>query len=305
LGDLTLDIVVRSDHATVVGSDVSATVSFRAGGSAANTARAFAGLGGRAVFIGAVGRDALAGRLLAALRAESVTPKVARLRGSSARLVVLVSADGERSFLTDRGVADGVTPRLLREAWLRRVDGLHVPAYSLLRSPLSEAALKAVSEVRSAGGLVSVDLASRAPLLARGRRTAQGLMLGVAPDVLFGNADEAEALAGSLEPGMLARFAPIVVVKQGAAGCQVIRRAGSGEERREVVRSIVATRPLAVADTTGAGDAFDAGFLYSLLSGGYRGGAATVSDAVLRRAALAGHRAATRLLTSRRKELTL
>jgi sugar/nucleoside kinase (ribokinase family) len=65
----------------------------------------------------------------------------------------------------------------------------------------------------------------------------------------------------------------------------------------------VATKPLVVADTTGAGDAFDAGFLYQLLVNDFS--VEAPSAALLRRAALGGHRAAARLLTSRRPELML
>ena len=66
----------------------------------------------------------------------------------------------------------------------------------------------------------------------------------------------------------------------------------------------IATKPIAAPDTTGAGDAFAAGFLYSLLSGGFvRSG--SVDAALLRRAALSGHRSAARLLTSRRREIAL
>ena len=68
------------------------------------------------------------------------------------------------------------------------------------------------------------------------------------------------------------------------------------------------------ADTTGAGDAFAAGFLFSLLGGAGTAGAQSNSGvpsprrwsaAVLRRAALAGHRAAADLLRSSRAELPL
>jgi sugar/nucleoside kinase (ribokinase family) len=89
------------------------------------------------------------------------------------------------------------------------------------------------------------------------------------------------------------------VVKDGAAGCRVLWRVD------DHVREIdVATKSLAVTDTTGAGDAFDAGFLYSLIEGGYLAGAKP-SVAVLRRAAVAGHRSAARLLTGPRMELAL
>ena len=305
LGDLTLDIVVRSSGAAESGTDVAADIQFRAGGSAANTARAFASLGGRAVFVGALGDDDVGGRLRAFMRSAGVTVHAPRVRGRSARLVVSVAPNGERSFLTDRGVADQLSVSMLRPSWLSRVDALHVPLYSLLGSPLAEASLSAASTVHSVDGLVSIDLASRKPLLALGRRASLQLIARASPDVLFANEDEIGVVADSRDQKALAKLAPIVVIKQGASGCRLVWRSPDGSA--SIGHSTIATRRVSVADTTGAGDAFDAGFLFALLSGGYRRDVRDmkVDAALLRRAALAGHRAAARLLTAPRKELAL
>lgn len=295
LGDATLDIVVRTTAPVDSGTDVPAAISFRIGGSAANTARAFAALGGRATFVGAVGDDRLAGRLVAGLRAERVTVHAPHMRGTSARLVVVVAPDGERSFLTDRGVADSLSARAVRPSWLSRADVLHVPAYSLLVEPLASAARQAVTRAHAARQIVSVDLSSVRPLMALGRRAATSLVAAVRPDVLFANAAEAGALAGRSRHERLLDLAPLVVIKLGADGCRV-------QWRDSVIE--VATRRIAAADTTGAGDAFDAGFLHALVAGGYSTGGVAPST-LLRRAALAGHRSAARVLTAPRVELSL
>ena len=298
LGDLTLDIVVRGSAAAALGTDVAATVRFRAGGSAANTSRAFAELGGRAVFVGALGDDEVGGRLRAFMRAAGVTVHAPRLRGKSARLVVSVSPGGERSFLTDRGVADGLSAAMLRPGWLARVDALHVPFYSFTADPMSSAALAAIASVH-ARGLVSIDLASRGPLVALGRKRVLEIVRAAAPDVLFANEEELDAI-GSPPAAALVKLASITVIKQGPSGCRVVWRDGSGSASH----ALVATRRIVALDTTGAGDAFDAGFLHVLLEGGYRR-AMKIDAALLRRAALVGHRSAARLLTSPRKELAL
>lgn len=296
-----MDIVVRAVSGVVAGTDIAGVVRFRLGGSAANTARSFAALGGTASFIGAVGNDELGTRLIAALRAAGVTVHTTRSRGPSARLLALISADGERSFITDRGVADSLSVTAVKDAWLSRVDALHVPAYSLLTPPLADAAFHAIARARANGALISVDLASRRPLLARGRRAARDLITRSAPDIVFANVSEAAAVVGSSEPGRVGALAPVVVIKQGAGGCRVI---WSGQRRGEVLQSVVATRQIAVADTTGAGDAFDAGFLYSLIVSGYRPGSLPAAAAI-RRGALAGHRSAARLLSGPREELLI
>ncbi len=280
------------------GSDTGGSVRFRQGGSAATTARWFARLGGGAIFIGAVGRDAWGRRLVASLKAAEVTVRVARVTAPTARIVALVEPGGERSFVTERGAADLLTAEAVRPAWLRRVAGLHLPAYSLLHQPLTNAALRAVALARADGAAISLDLASRQPLLALGRDGAWSRLAAVAPDLLLANADEAAWLAsGPVE--QLLGLAPLVVVKEGASGCRILLRARPGENALQLA---VATRALRPLDTTGAGDAFDAGFLLTWLAAPHdrRGEAA-----LLRRAALAGHRAAARLLTEPRPELAL
>lgn len=303
IGDLALDIVVRARSTAGVeeGTDVPGSIRFRAGGSAANTCRAFAGLGGTAAFVGAVGGDLLARRLVAATRSAGVTVHTVTRSGSTARVLVLLGPNGQRSFVTDRGVADAVRPADLKAAWLQRIDALHLPAYSLLTPPLSEAAANAAEAAHASGALVSVDLASRRPLLTAGVSRARQRIASVNPDIIFGNQGEAAAIAGRQPLRRVVDLAPIVVIKEGVAGCRVLWRADSATEILEIE---VATKPVATTDTTGAGDAFDAGYLHWLVANGHRPGGPRQA-AALRRAALAGHRAAARLLTSPRPELVV
>jgi sugar/nucleoside kinase (ribokinase family) len=154
-----------------------------------------------------------------------------------------------------------------------------------------------VALARTSGVLVSVDLASIAPLLAQGRRAARSLVAEVAPDLLFATGSEAEALLGRSAVEGLLEFAPMAVVKRGPKGATVLATEGERSLRFEV-----ATQKVQVLDTTGAGDAFDAGFLVGWFAA--RAAGRSVPTA-LQRAALAGHRAATRQLTTPRAELVL
>jgi len=296
-----LDVVVRAPAGVEAGTDVPGTVRFRLGGSAANTARAFAGLGGAAAFVGTRGQDELGRRLVTALRASGVTVHVVARRGITPRLAAIVEESGQRSFVTDRSVADDLPAAAIKTAWFRRADILHLPAYSLLGRPIDAASLFAARAMSQRGALVSVDLASRRPLLDAGRATVRKLLNEVAPDVLFANADEAAAVVGPRRDAPLLELAPVVVIKEGAAGCRVLWR---GDSQGDVLEIDVATRSIVATDTTGAGDAFDAGFLHALVAGGYTHDGKRPT-AVLRRAALAGHRSAARLLTSPRPELVL
>ncbi len=151
-----------------------------------------------------------------------------------------------------------------------------------------------------AGALVSVDLASVAPLREFGVTAAVAAIAGLRPDVLFANREEAAALLGGRRRSLAALLdvAPLVVVKEGADGCRILwlDSVTGGANRLDI-----ATSPVTAVDSTGAGDAFAAGFLDALLRSGPR-----IRDAgVLRRAALAGHRSAADLLRRPRVDLGL
>ncbi len=299
LGDLTLDVVLAPGRPLERGTDVPGRVRLCQGGSAANTARWLGRLGVRTTLICAVGRDPAGRALIEAVRSDGVVTRVRRVPGRpTGRIGVFVGPGGERSFVADRGAADELFPEDLRARWFARMDLLHLPAYSLLGVPLGLAGRAAVRHARGAGALVSLDLASVGPLLAGGREAALGLVREVGPDLLFATAGELHALvgAGGRTADRALGLAPLVVVKRGAAGATVLA-AGSPDTRFDV-----ATRPVDAVDTTGAGDAFDAGFVAEWLVSRAAGRSSAVA---LRRAAVAGNRVAARQVRAARPELPL
>jgi sugar/nucleoside kinase (ribokinase family) len=303
VGDLTLDVVLSPDRALLSGTDVPGGVRLRQGGSAANAARWLGRLGVQTQLVCAVGRDGPGRALIEAVRSDGVVVRAVRIAGRpTGRIGVLVTADGERSFVADRGAADQLAPVDLRAAWFETADLLHLPLYSLLGEPLGSAGREAVRLARAAGAAVSLDLASVGPLLAAGRPAALALVRAVAPDVLLATATELSALLGlPNRPELGSRaleLAPVVIVKRGSNGASVHLLDASGAP----ITFDVATQPLTASDTTGAGDAFDAGFLAGLIEGRRAGRSA---PAGLRRAVLAGHRAAARQLTGPHPQLDL
>jgi sugar/nucleoside kinase (ribokinase family) len=300
VGDLVLDVVLAPDRPLEVGSDVPGHVSLVQGGSAATTARWLGRLGARASLVCAVGRDATGRALMEALRSDGVTPRAVRVPGArTGRIGVLVDSDGERSFVQDRGAALQLTPADLRPGWFAGIDLVHVPTYSLLGEPLGSAGRRAIELSRAEGAAVSADLSSIGPLLADGRRAARTLITAVAPDFLFATASEARAFLGTNQPDGLLDYARTAIIKRGSKGATVLTRDATGTRP---LRFEVATRHVAAADTTGAGDAFTAGFLV----GWFAARAAGQSQgASLQRAALSGHRAAARQLSMPRTEITL
>lgn len=294
-----LDVVLRAERTLEAGTDVPGVVSFVQGGSAATTARWLGRLGANATLVTAVGRDAAGRALVDVVRGDGVRVRASRIAGTrTGRIGVVVGPGGERSFVADRAAADRLRPEDVQASWFSQADALHLPVYSLLGHPLGDAGRRAIELARASGDvLVSIDLASIGPLLGRGRRVARQLVTEAAPDLLFATAAEAEALLGRYGVEGLLEFAPRAVVKRGPRGATVMARDGSDRLRFEV-----ATKPLQAADTTGAGDAFDAGFLVGWFAAIAAGRAL---PATMRQAAVAGHKAAARQLSAPRPELPL
>src|SRR5213082_3851085 len=151
LGDLLLDVIVRLDEPLTPGADAVAVTHAGAGGQAANVAAWSAELGGDARFVCKRADDA-AGRLvdeeIRARRVELVGPVVG---GRNGVVVSIVGPDGDRTMASDRGVAPDLGPDELDAAWFADADVLHLSGYSLMRTPIDEAALRAAGLARGAG----------------------------------------------------------------------------------------------------------------------------------------------------------
>ncbi len=279
LGDLVEDVVVRLREPVALATDTACTVERRRGGSAANVAAFAATSGAPARFIGQVGADRLGDALVADLAAAGVDVRVRR-RGRTGTVVVLVDPDGERTMLSDRGASTGLDR--VPVAWLADVTILHVPAYSLAVEPIATAARDAVATVRSWGGLVSVDASSVRLIEAMGVGACRTMLEAIRPDVLFANADEAAVLG--VQPDPLHGIGT-VVVKRGPRPTLV--QVGGGRPAEVPV-----PRVGPVDDTTGAGDAFAAGYLCAVAAG-----------AAPLEAAAAGNRRAVDVITRSRTPL--
>jgi sugar/nucleoside kinase (ribokinase family) len=272
IGDLIEDVVVWLGEPTHHASDTPSHIERTRGGSAANVAYFVAATGSPARFIGQVGDDRLGEQLVDVLRAAGVDV-VARRNGRTGSVVVLVQQDGERTMLTDRGSApdlDTVEPSVLDG-----VSALHVPMYSLTSGRLAQTASTLISAAHDRNIVVSIDASSASVLEAFGIAQSLELITRLHPSVLLCNEDEARVLGIAALP----RGVEVLVIKRGSRPVLVIDANG----RREISIPPAAR----VVDTTGAGDAFAAGFLTSLSK-----------DRNVDHAVRAGHELAVRALSS-------
>jgi sugar/nucleoside kinase (ribokinase family) len=272
IGDVMIDYVVRLEGPIAIGSDRRAKIARRPGGSAANQAVWLANFGVTVDFVGRVGAADLQ-RESALLRRAGVDARLAADdERETGRLIALVDSTGERSFLTDRGANDALESGDIPAALVADADLIQLSGYSFF-APSPRAAVAGVI-ARAGARPVGVDPASAEFLREAGAANFLAWTRGAT--MLFPNSEEAAVLAGTedwQEQGArLAANYPLVVIKRGAAGCEAIQ----GERRWNV-----AAPPAKALDSTGAGDAFVAGFLAARLQG-------LSTEDCLRRAAAAG-----------------
>lgn len=291
VGDVIDDIVVRPDGALQADTDTPSRIDPRPGGSAANTACWLAAAGVPTTFVGTVHHDDVA-RHTAVLAAAGVD---ARLTGSdlpTGAIVVLVQGQ-HRSMLTSRGANAATRPEQITDNLLATATHLHLTGYSLFdaRSSGDDAAWSALLARAHGLGLTrSVDPSSRSFLATHGADRLLRTVAGI--EVLLPSADEATLLGGFASGGeggaggagggavdgaatRLARGHDVVAVKVGDRGAVIA--SGGALHRRTV-------SPGPVLDPTGAGDAFDAGFLAAWLAGANPAEAADAGNALARRA---------------------
>ena len=243
------------------------------GGSAANTTRGIASLnrGGASagageidppVFNGAVGRDATGDDFQRSMEGAGVTTALVRKDLPTGISLILVTPDGERTMNTHLGSCRQFGPADLDRARLAHSRVLYLTGYLWDTENQRKAAEAAVEIARSQERriLVAFDLAD--PFAVRRYGEAFRASIPGTVDILFGNRDELSILTGGACDedcvSAAASLAPLVAMKVGSRGCIV-----GWEGRRQHVPGLSAR----VVDTTGAGDAFAAGFLHGRLRG--------------------------------------
>ncbi len=234
------------------------------GGSAANTLAGLAALGASCAFIGQVAQDQLGEVFAHDIRAGGISFATPARPGEppTARCLIFVSPDGQRTMNTFLGASQFLPAAALDEDAIRSAAILYLEGYLWDPEEPRLAMRKAIAAARDAGRKVAFTL-SDAFVIDRHRDDFRALIAAGQIDLLFANEHELAALTG-LEDfhegiALLAPDLPVLVVTRSEKGAVAI----AGGEQAEV-----AAEPIdKVVDTTGAGDLFAAGFLFGHVRG--------------------------------------
>ncbi len=276
VGDLIYDMLAKAEGDITLGTDTFVPIRVAAGGSGANAAAWLAHSGVETRFVGRVGDDVFGRFLQGEMERSGVESYLARDSSlETGKVFVLVDGAGERTMITDRGASEALGPDDLPER-LFAGGHLHLSGYTLSGGSRRETALKALRLARGGRMTVSVDPSSVPLLGSVGPERFLKWTRGA--DLLFPNLMEGRILTGEEDPDRILEkllpYFPAVVLKLGPDGAAYAD--AGGEHFREPAA------PVVVEDTTGAGDAFSAGFLAAWLDGG------PPAEALRRGARLAG-----------------
>lgn len=251
-----VDRIVRPDEEGFISS-----VENHPGGSAANTIVGLARLGMTAGYIGKVGEDEGGRILLGDLANEGVdTSGVTTARSSDGRsgaCLIMVDGRGERGILVDPGVNDTISMYDIDMDYVNSAGLIHITSFVCKSSDTSFETQKMVAAGTSAQ--ISLD-----PGTLYAERGMEALMEFIHKARLVLPSDhELKLMTGcdDVESGacmLIDAGARWVAVKMGARGCYVT----DGSEAFNIP-----AQKVDVVDTTGAGDAFNAGFIYAMLQG--------------------------------------
>lgn len=224
------------------------------GGSVANTIRSMAHLGANAGFMGKISKDELGSLFEAEFEKAGVkTHLFYSDKTDTGRVMGLVSPDSERTMATYLGAGAEMVPEEMNIDIFEGYDFFYIEGYLVFNQSL----IQACAEVaKKAGVKIAVDLSSFNVVEAN-LDFLKDLIKNYV-DIVFANEEEAKSFTG-LEPEEalheIAKDCEITIVKVGKEGSMI-------KVGEEVTR--IGVIPAKAVDTTGAGDAYAAGFFYGL-----------------------------------------
>ena len=234
------------------------------GGSAANTAAGVASLGGKAAFIGKVADDDLGDIFADDLHRLGVHYGVRRLVDgpATARSMILISPDGERTMNTYLGACQQLTTADIHEAEIGAAALTYMEGYLWDPVEAKKAFVTAAHYAHKHERATAFTL-SDPFCVGRYREEFLDLMRSKTIDYVFANIEELKSLYETDDLGaavqQMAKDTELAAITMGADGAMVVHEG-------EIV-TVPAFPVPAVVDATGAGDLFASGFLLAVARG--------------------------------------
>ena len=228
------------------------------GGSAANTVAGLASLGLKTGFIGQLADDQLGAIFTHDIRSLGVEFETSPRSdvGATARCLILVTPDAQRTMNTFLGAAQMLEPDAVDPAHVAQAKIVYLEGYLWDPAAPRAAMYKAMDAAREAGTKVAFTL-SDSFVVDRHRGDLKRLLDERRIDILFANEAEILQLAGAGEcreaMAALASHVETLVVTRSEHGALAVRGSEEAAVPAEPITQLV--------DTTGAGDLFAAGFL--------------------------------------------
>lgn len=234
------------------------------GGCAGNTVSGVASFGGTAAFVGKVAADELGRLYRHDIRALGIDFGTADLASGAptARSMILVTPDGERTMNTYLGACQHLTPADIDPAVVEAAAITYLEGY-LWDPPAAKEAFRVAADIAHAKGRIVALTLSDSFCVDRFRGEFLDLIRSGTVDLVFANAAEAKALYETSDLD-----AAVAALRQDAriAAVTLSERGSLALTRDETVH--VPAHPVeTVVDTTGAGDLYASGFLYALARG--------------------------------------
>ena len=253
VGDVMQDILISHKEKIAFGSDTQANIKMQGGGSATNAAVWAATQNLEVGLVARIGDDNAGKIILEELNRPNLNLNLVKTENvSSGSCAILIDATGERTMFPDPGANIFLTSQDVPKEWFNQAKIIHISAYSLLRKNTKNAIGEIIKIAKDNGLKTSVDVASSQPLIDNDGFNA---LNELAPwDYLFANKDEADVLGDITEIKSLCKN---LILKQGSKESLLITE---NTEIKDIPEKVE------VVDLIGAGDAFAAGFLVSVIN---------------------------------------
>jgi len=261
IGDVMLDVVVALQAPINYGEDTPSKITTHSGGAAGNVASWIAHTGTEASIVARVGNDSAGAAITSEFEDLGVDhSSLKKTSDATGVVVVLVDKNAERTMFPETGANSGLV--LADMPPLVGFDAAYVSGYALLNPRSRAGVLEMIAAIKSAGLPLFYDTVTVGAM----KEVDRELIYSWLPlmDYVLPNEEEALYLADSADIDdalrKLLELCPAVIVKRGSAGAVAQVRGGA--------RIDIDAVKITVADTTGAGDSFAAGFIATKISGG-------------------------------------